>query len=241
LNGFVLKADPRREETFSNEVRREYDQMSIVGKAFEPHDVKVEEKDDFVRIGRRFHAGPETFVEEYSRRGEKSYSSTILGLGRVIAIGEEKYFISKISNAFRTVTAATKDEMLDFIESQAYRFSAVFMPIDYYTEFHSFPPQRGSIWYGQSERLLMTNKYGIRPFFSSKYVEFDKFFFITPESVEWLVKPDPRTGHRVRVSVVPNDEVRKFDVTCETVASLKIRDREAGVAFKLKEPPTPSS
>ncbi len=234
-----MKADPRREESFSIDVRQEYDRATIVGSAFEPRYVEAEHVGEFVRIGRRFYAGKEIFLEELST-AEKSYSSTIMGVGRSIAIGEEKYFISKLSDAVTTVTVRSKKEMLDRVESSDLRFSAVFMPIDYYADFHLPPEDQklGSILYEPEGRFLSVGSRRIPPFWSSKYVEFDRFFFVTQDALEWFVKPDKKTGHPVRISIVPNEERAKFDVTCETRAWMKVRNPESALAFKLEQPPS---
>lgn len=234
-----MKADAHREDSFSIDVRREYDRATIVGNAFAPTNAYAEEKGDFVRIGRRFYARPETFIEELSK-GDTSYSSTISGVGRSIAIGEEKYFISKLSTAVKTITVETKKEMLDSIGSSRLQFSAVFMPIDYYADFHiplDSQSLNGTIHYEDQRRFLVIGPHRIPPFWSSKYVEFDRFYFITANSLEWLVKTDGKTGHRVRISIVPNDDKGKFDVTCETIACMRIRDPEAAISFKLEQPP----
>jgi hypothetical protein len=235
-----MRADPQREQTFSIDVRREYDRATIVGNAFEPKNVDLQAKDEFVRIGRRFYAGQEVFVEEMSNGGT-SYSSTIMGIGRSIAIGEEKYFISKLAQAVSVVGVGTKQEMLEKVATSRFTFSAAFMPIDYYSDFHLSPEnvgRNGTIQYEDDGRFLIVGERRIPPFWSSKYVEFDRFFFISPNSFEWLVKPDEKTGHRVRITIVPDEAKRKFDVTCETVASMRIIDTGAVLSFKLEQPPT---
>jgi hypothetical protein len=73
----------------------------------------------------------------------------------------------------------------------------------------------------------------IRVFWSNKYVKFDKLLFLAHDSVEWIVKPDPDTNHRLEIQIKYDGNRDRFDVILQTIASLRIVDPARVLCFEL--------
>jgi len=231
-----VSLSPRRARSFSEGVREEYDRATIVEKAVPWRPATEEDREKFVRIGRRFYAGPETFDESYST-GERSYSARIMGVGHSIAIGEEKYFISSVTESLPLTNVQTQAQMLDQLDASPIVFEAAFLPLKYYMDFHE-PDSRARISYdGGPMGFLRIGRSRARVFWSSKYVPFREFVFIGKGAFEWLAKMDPGSHHRVRVKIELNVRAKKFDVVCDTVAYLKDPDRSQALSFAVHDGP----
>src|SRR2546425_8724067 len=118
-------------ETFSRTLKEEYSKYSVVGSGIEWHEVPLDTKGEFQRIGRRFYAEREIFLDN------PAYSSVFVGLGNSIAIGEEKYLIHVLHEHIKPSTVKNFEHMFSFLKSQPYHFIAAFMPIDYYIDYGS--------------------------------------------------------------------------------------------------------
>ncbi len=232
-----LIPDPSRVKRFVNTIHLDYDSQSIIRKSIPYQEADAQATDNFVRIALRFYVGPENLTETYS--GSTYYAPEVHGVGRSIAIGEERYLIEQFKKAFETKDVATKAQMLDYLErSPLLNFTAAFVPIEYFMDLHKSSDPRLRVEYEGTFRYLKFGRTKLRVFWSSNYVKFDEFFFLTEDSVKWLVKPDPETGHWVRVSIVPDKKAWKFDVTAETIAYVRVLSPEKAFAFRLAEHPT---
>jgi len=122
------------------------------------------------------------------------------------------------------------------LDNENLDFYVAFLPLSYYLDLHTDRESPIHMSYEGTQAQLILGKSKLKPFWSSNYVEFEKFFFLGRNSVEWLVKLDERTGHRVRVEVKPRPDIERFDVTCETVPRMRMVAPE--LAFCL-DPPFP--
>lgn len=231
-----LVPNAERVQRFADQVRREYEGASIIPEGIPERPPAPEDKGDFVRIGLRFLAAPEIFVDSPS---SDTYYPGILGIGRSIAIGEEKYLIRTAEKSFKAQRLRTKAEMFDHLERiRKSKLTVAFMPIAYFTDFHLSPDSRSRISYKNGIRYLKFGVHEVKVFWSNRYVELDRFLFLAEGSAEWIAKPDPKNGQKVRVNVAFDRRSGKFDVTAETVARLNILDRKLGFAFTLTEKPS---
>lgn len=228
---------PDRVKKFTEGVVREYEQHSIVKRCINWRIASPDEEGEFVRIGLRFAAKPETFVDELSLGGTV-YHPEIFGIGRSIAIAEEKYILAQAEKSFETQEVETRANMVDHLRgSFPFTPAVAFIPIAYYMELHkSVDPQFRIQYLDGPQGYLKIGDSKARVYWSNRYVEFDKFFFLASGSAEWIVKPDHETGSWVRVKV-QTGKPGEFDVTAETVALFKPLDLERGIIFALKERP----
>lgn len=228
-------ANPERLDQFKRAVRKDYDDTSIIREIADYRKAAPDELGNFVRIGLRFYAKPDIFIEEYAKP-DTYVLPEILGLGRSIAIGEQKYFMSEIEKSFTTKKVDDMIEMARCLEGVPdLDLTAAFVPIAYFMDLH-FPENPICRVSYEDARYLIIGDKKARVFWSNNYVEFNKFYFIGKRSVQWIVKPDS-TGHWVRVTVNPDVQSQKFDVTTETVARLEVVDKRFGLALLLSKPP----
>jgi len=228
-------ANPERREQFERAVRKDYDESSIIRKIADCREAPPDESGNFVRIGLRFYAKPDIFIKDYAP-SHTFVLPEIIGLGRSIAIGEQNYFMSIIEKSFTTRKVDDMIEMAHCLEDMpGLDLTTAFVPIAYFMDLH-FPENPIYRVSHEDARYLIIGDRKARVFWSNNYVEFNKFYFIGKGSVQWIVKPDS-TGHSVRVTVNPDVQSQKFDVTTETVARLEVVDEKIGLAVLLSKPP----
>ena len=215
-------ANPERINDFTRETRAEYDRTTVIDKATRWRPALQEENGGFVRIGQRFYADPQLFVKEFWQPG-MSYSPAVVGVGQSITIGEEKYVISRLERESKPREVSALGEVAHIIESDyAREFSSAFLPLDYYRDVGLGSQPEVRISFEKREQFISFGKARMFVFWSSKYVPFRNVFLVGRDAAEWIAKPDPMSGHRVRVEVKPRSDIGKFDVICETVAKLKL-------------------
>ena len=109
-------------------------------------------------------------------------------LGRGIAIGEENFLLKKIqedpvtSTSFEFQVNGLKNLVKDFMQ-EGYIDPVVFAPIRFYTPLAI----DGAVTFGWPHFLLLDSR-KIPLFYSSKYVEFDKFIIVDKSFGTWIFK-----------------------------------------------------
>jgi hypothetical protein len=228
----------RRVEAFRRDVRQEYDRYSIIQKIFRPREASEDEKEKFVQIGMRFFTGPEIFIDSYSR-GENTFAPTIVGVGQSIATGEEKYLVrllqTKISNEDVAETLSFDNVARSLRKHGVESPASVFVPLEFYSVLHlgKYAPMR--VAYKNYDPFLVLGSMSLPMYWSNQYVPFDRFIFVGRDLGEWIVKPDPETGHNVIIEVNP-PKGGKVDVTVKTIACFSDRNRAAGLLLKAPFP-----
>jgi len=238
------KADPQvaRLEKIIRNIRAEYDEESIIRKDWIINSRKAQSLDDFrfVQIGF-------AFLIESAILKDTSYYPGILGIGRSIAIGEERYLVDmllrNISRKERRTSLCSQviSQTLGTVNSSASP-SAVFIPLAFHNALHmnAFPgvsvsykrdvrASRGRLCYGS-----IREEAAPLIFWSSKYISFPGLIFVYREFGEWIVKMS--NGQWLSVDVAPADELKKLRVSVKTIACLHVLNPEAGL---LLDVPTP--
>jgi len=227
-----------RVKKFRENVREEYDYTSVIKQAVSWRQATPLDKVPFAQIGMRFFAEPDIFIDSYSA-GTTYISPEIFGVGRSIALGEEKYLVEtlekgiknrrdKQSLSFETISQAIREAGPSFAPS------TVFIPLDFYLVLHASKEAKVCILYEDHDCFLFIGSTKVRVFWSNKYVPFDSLIFVDQRLGEWIVKPDPVDKHWVTVDIRPANE--KVDVIVKTVARYSILDPEAGLILKVPSP-----
>jgi len=227
-----------RVKKFISNVREEYDQDSIIKEAVSWRHATLLDEGPFVQIGMRFLLEPAIFIDSYSPK-PVYYSPELMGAGRAIAFGEEKYLVEtfqkniqnifeKQSFSFEAISRAMGEVGSDFEPN------AVFIPLDFFVMLHTSEEAKGHISYEKRDCYLLLGPRKLRLFWSSNYVPFDSLIFVSKRLGEWIVKPDPVSKHWVTIDIEPADE--KVDVAMKTVAYYAILDPKAGLILKVPPP-----
>ena len=233
-----LKLTESRVQRFTQNVRDEYERATIIREVIRWRERRPSDPFEFVQIGMRFRVGPETFVERYSA-GSHYYSSEIFGLGRNIAIGEEKYLVKMLQKTIRNrrrtslFSLSQVSHEIDSVNGLAPE--CVFIPIDFFTDLHSGDPANWNILHDGSKNYLLLGGRKLRVFWSNIYVPFKKWIFVDPELSEWIIALDETTRHWVTVEVEPKNE-RSVSVLVKTMACYHTIDPSAGLVLDVPMP-----
>lgn len=224
-----------RVKRFKKNVREEYDHTSIIKQAVPWRAAEPSEAGQFVQIGMRFPAGPEIFNDSYST-GPTFYSPEIVGVGRSIALGEEKYLVKTLENSILN-RFVEQDLSLDAISRAISKVGpsfvpkTVFIPLDFFSILEMGKVSGVRTWYKGPDCFLIIGSRKLRAFWSNKYVPYDSLILVGQRLGKWIVKPDPVDRHWVTIDVEPSDE--KVDITAKTVACYSILDPQAGLILKV--------
>ena len=196
------------------------------------------EAGQFIQIGMRFYAKPEIFDDSYSA-GTTYISPEIFGVGRSIALGEEKYLIETLDKGIknrRDKQILSFDAISQAIRDMGPSFEPdkVFIPLDFYLMLHTGKEAKVHISYENHDCFLVIESTKLRVFWSNKYVPFDSLIFVDQRLGEWIVKLAPENKHWVSVDVKPANE--KAEVTVKTVACYSILNPEAGLILRVPPP-----
>lgn len=231
----TVAASPARLQQFTSNAIREYEWTSVVKQNFVSRQAETNENGRFVRVGHRFLSDGRPFLDEYSL-GNEYFSPEIFGLGRSVAIGEEKYLMKQLQRFFQPIECASKLAMIARLSTTEPPLSVAFIPLEYLNDFYSIQTPGMRLEFETGRTYLIVGHHRMRIYWSNKYVKFAQFFFLARDSIEWIVKPDPLTESWLQVRVEPTG-MRQFEVTVETIALCNPGNINHGISFNLQERP----
>jgi len=228
----------RRIEKFKENVRREYDQDSIIKAAFSWRYATPSDTIPLVQIGARFLAEPNIFIDSYSAGGVYTVPEMV-NLGRSIALGEQKYLIEMLQRGIQKVSeqqSFTFEVISRAVEDvgPGFKPNAAFIPLDFFVPLHTSKEAEGRILYEGHDCFLHLGSFKLRVFWSSNYVPFGSLIFVDKELGEWIVKLDPKDKHWVTINIESANE--KVEVEAKTVARYLILEPKAGLILKVPPP-----
>lgn len=189
-----LVPSKKRAQAFISSIKAEYDSESIIKDVMDTRSATPNDTLPFVQVGAVYRIGPEILVDSYSQTGTYT-SPRIIGIGRNIAIGEEKYLIdtlsNKISNKFieKSFSPQTITDALMKMDSN-FHPNSVFIPLDFYLTLHASTASNFRIVYPQGPKsFLVLGPRRLRVFWSNKYNPFKNLIFIDRQIGQWIVKP----------------------------------------------------
>jgi len=211
--------------------------MAIPHRPVQPSDVL-----EFKEFRQRLLVGPEILIDAYSAGGTYT-SPEIIGIGRSIAIEEERYLIKKLLGAIANRTRISRlsgHEIEDAIRQSQIKPEIVFVPIEYYTPLHMDPRLGMQIRYGKDGERLAIGKMTTPILWSNKYVPFTGFMFLESGLGEWVFKPDNRSNW-LRMELSPERKNGRFEVTARTFVEFSVKDKCKGLIVTIASPqPTDS-
>ena len=232
------KLSPDRWERFAVSARREYEgKIARISRAIGFRVVKESDDVKFRQFPQRFLVGPEVLVDAYSE-GDTYTSPEIVGLGRNIAIAEEKYVVECLLKGIANKT--TLDEFTaDGLARKVREFNlcpeAVFVPHEYMLPIMMSKFRGIEVTRKGSDEFLSIDDIGSLPLvWSTQYLQFKEVVFLEKALGEWIVKPDEKSN-RLWVNVAPERKERKFDVTVKSVAEYVVRDPTKGLVVEIRK------
>jgi hypothetical protein len=231
--------DKQRVDAFIKNVRAEYDNESIIKKGLvvKSRESRSSDPFSFIQVGVRYLADSAIFHDS-------SYYPGMLGSGRSIAIGEERYLVEKLLNS-RDSKHITEASLSATAISKAFRDmgpnfhpKAVFVPLAFHFDLHVGKLPGVALRYDRSVqgRAILDCGLGEAPrvFWSNKYVPFHGLIFVDETIGEWIVKTTDK--HWLMVDIRPTKEETKVDVTVKTIAYFDISNPTAELVLDVPTP-----
>ena len=233
--------DASRVRAFVRNVRAEYDEATVIGKHWivNSRNAKPSDRLPFVQIGVHYLADRVIFTDP-------SYHPDIIGTGRSVAIGEERYLVKTVLDC-EGVKVVQKEKLssktvLDALRKMRADFhpTAVFIPLAFHNALYmSQIPGVRLVHYPKAHGLRgPLLDYGLperpRVFWSNKYISFRSIIFVDQDLGEWVAKTEDT--HRLVVDIKPAKDETKVDLTVKTVAYLDISNPAAVMLLDVPAP-----
>ena len=221
---------------FVTAARREHMGMSRITTAIPCRRAQPSDALEFKEFRQRLLVGPEILIDAYSA-GDTYTSPEIMGVGRHIALQEERYLIHRLLGAIANKTSISRlsgQEMADAIQHFQIKPSVVFCPIEYFTKLHMNGRLGMQIGYGKGGEYLAIAKMRIPILWSNRYVPFKEFVFLESGLGEWVFKPDKESNWLI-VDLSPERKNGKFEVTLRTLGEFVVKDAGKGLIVTIED------
>jgi hypothetical protein len=184
---------------------------------------------DFLYLGRWIYI-PRNWFTDPSIYPDLVFSD----IGRGIAMGEEKYIVDKIlanDNVSKiTLDTIGYDNIVDAVNSLVLEMPrplstlqlTLFSPIKYFVTMHIDWAREHGMTIRPNE--LIIDGYRIRPFWSSKYIDYDEFIVSERSLCRWIAKPT--VENRLEVEIIESDKMGEMELKAQTVLNFAILDPE---------------
>ncbi|HYW01583.1 MAG TPA: zinc ribbon domain-containing protein, partial [Candidatus Acidoferrum sp.] len=230
------KPSPIRLERFAASARREYEgEINRISSAVGFRVAKESDVVEFQQFPQRFLVGPEVLVDAYSE-GDTYTSPEIIGLGRSIAIAEEKYIMESLLKGIgnrAVLDAFTGEGLANEVRRFNLRPDVVFVPHVYMVPLMMAQLKGIKLTRKGSDEFISIGDIGPLPIvWSLAYLQFKEVIFLERTFGEWLVKPD-ENGNRLWVKMAAERKEGKFDVTVKSVAGYTVKNPTNGLAVAI--------
>ncbi len=188
---------------------------------------------DFTNIYLR-HIVPKKWFVEYSISPDLFCSQ----LGRHLAIGEEKFLVERIKDYSREKPATRAEfEVAEFFKivsgfvDEGFSTPVVFAPLDFYVRFATWRdatrPFGQIMEYSETGQFLLFRNLRIPIYWSSKYIELNRFMIVDKTFGTWIFKPG-NMNSRLTVEIKPYEtDKSKVDILVVTKALYQERNISA--------------
>jgi hypothetical protein len=231
------KLSVTRWERFVVSTRREYEGETVrIRRVIGSRVAGESDVLEFRQFVQHFLVGPEVLVDAYSE-GDTYTSPEIIGLGRNIAIAEEKHIVECLLKGIAnrtTVDTVTADTLVEVVRKFDLQPDAVFVPIDFVTPIMMLQLKGIRFTRKESEDLLSIGDIAPLPvIWSHQYVQFKEVIFLEKALGEWLFKPD-ENANQLWVNVASERKEGKFEVTVKSIAGYNIKNPRKGLVVDVR-------
>lgn len=225
-----------------NGLLENYFNASIVEQAINAidYDETIHRNLDFQKF-LRWHYIPKEWFTDPSIYPDLVFSD----IARGIAIGEEEYIVEQIlanSEVKRTtldtvnyadLRNAFNDLVLEVERPISTLQFTLFAPIEYFVTMHIDWAREHHILIRPDQLIL--NGFRVRPFWSSKYVDYDEFIILEKSFCRWIAKPS--VDNRLEADIREIEKPGKMELKAQTVFNFTILDSKKIRVLRSTQPP----